>query len=401
MMKSSNLVWRLMRRNISVWQIAGYAIANLVGLAIVLTALQFYSDATGLTDDSGDQFVMNRDYLVVSKKVDATHLISGNAAFTDPEVKDLQSQPWVENMAEFTPARFRVVAYLTLQGHTMSTDLFFESVPDEYFDVKPEGWDREIDPESYVIPIIIPKDYLALYNFGFAASRGMPQISEKVISSLPLAIRLGSWENQLTMPARIVGFSSRLNTVAVPDRFMRWANERFGRQDEDDEGASRLIVEVNDPGNPEISKYLADSSIEVAGDKMRSGQATFILRVVTAVVISIGAVICLLAFFILTLSIWLLLQKNREKIHDLLMLGYTASQAARPYYRLVATVNLSILLLAIAVMAVARQFWLSALEQMGLTASGSLLPILAGIVVMAIITILNLLSIRRIVRKNF
>lgn len=400
-MNSSNLVWRLMRRNISVWQIAGYAIANLVGLAIVLTALQFYSDATGLTDDSGDQFVMNRDYLVVSKKVDATHLISGNASFTDSEIKDLESQPWVENMAEFTPARFRVQAYLTLQGHTMSTDLFFESVPDEYFDVKPEGWDAEVDSDSYVIPIIIPKDYLALYNFGFAASRGMPQISERVISSLPLAIRLGSWGNQLTMPARIVGFSSRLNTVAVPDRFMQWANGRFGRQEDGDEGVSRLIVEVNDPGNPEISKYLSDNSIEVAGDKMKSGQATFILRVVTAVVISIGAVICLLAFFILTLSIWLLLQKNREKIHDLLMLGYTASQAARPYYRLVATVNLSILLLAVGVMFVARQFWLSSLEQMGLTASGSLLPIVAGIVVMAAITILNLLSIRRIVRKNF
>lgn len=400
-MNRSNLVWRLMRRNISVWQIAGYALANLVGLAIVLTALQFYSDAMGLTDDSGDQFVMNRDYLVISKKVDGSHLLSGNAAFTDGEVENLSSQPWVESMAEFTPARFRVEAFMTLQGNTMSTDLFFESVPDEYFDVKPEGWDAEVDPDSYVIPIIIPKDYLSLYNFGFAASRGMPQISERIVKSVPLVVKLGSWGSQLTMPARIVGFSSRLNTVAVPDRFMQWANGRFGRQNDVDDGISRLIVEVNDPGNPEISEYLAGNSIEVSGDKMRSGQAAFILRVVTAVVISIGAVICLLAFFILTLSIWLLLQKNREKIHDLLMLGYTASQAARPYYRLVATVNLSILLLAVGAMFAARHLWLAALEQMGLSASVSLLPVAAGIVIMAAITSLNLLSIRRIVRKNF
>ncbi len=400
-MNKSNLVWRLMRRNISVWQIAGYAIANLVGLVIVLTALQFYSDATGLTDDSGDQFVMNRDYLVISKKVDGSHLLSGNAAFTGAEVEDLRSQPWVESMAEFTPARFRVEAYLTLHSNTMSTDLFFESVPDEYFDVKPEGWDAEVDADSYVIPIIIPKDYLALYNFGFAASRGMPQISERIATSVPLVVKLGSWGNQLAMPARIVGFSSRLNTVAVPDRFMQWANGHFGRPNETDEGISRLIVEVNDPGNPEISEYLAENSIEVSGDKMRSGQAALILRVVTAVVISIGAVICLLAFFILTLSIWLLLQKNREKIHDLLMLGYTASQAARPYYKLVATVNLSILLLAVGAMFAARHLWLAALEQMGLSASASLLPVVAGIVVMAAITSLNFLSIRRIVRKNF
>lgn len=36
-----NIVWQLLRRNISVGQLAGYAVANLVGLAIVLTAVQF------------------------------------------------------------------------------------------------------------------------------------------------------------------------------------------------------------------------------------------------------------------------------------------------------------------------------------------------------------------------
>ncbi len=39
-------VWQLLRRNISVWQLAGYAVANMVGLAIIVTALMFYTDAT-------------------------------------------------------------------------------------------------------------------------------------------------------------------------------------------------------------------------------------------------------------------------------------------------------------------------------------------------------------------
>ncbi len=40
----SNPIRRLLRRNISGGQIAGYAIANLAGLVIVLTALQFYDN---------------------------------------------------------------------------------------------------------------------------------------------------------------------------------------------------------------------------------------------------------------------------------------------------------------------------------------------------------------------
>ena len=56
-------VWRLLRHNISVGQLAGYAIANLVGLAIVLTAVQFYRDVTTVWDTE-DSFI-SRDYLII------------------------------------------------------------------------------------------------------------------------------------------------------------------------------------------------------------------------------------------------------------------------------------------------------------------------------------------------
>ncbi len=36
------MVWNLLKKNISVAQIAGYAVANLVGLAIVLSAICLY-----------------------------------------------------------------------------------------------------------------------------------------------------------------------------------------------------------------------------------------------------------------------------------------------------------------------------------------------------------------------
>ena len=57
-MKKS-IVWQLLRRNISVAQLAGYAIANLVGLAIVLTAVQFYRDVTEVWN-SEDSFIRHK-----------------------------------------------------------------------------------------------------------------------------------------------------------------------------------------------------------------------------------------------------------------------------------------------------------------------------------------------------
>ncbi|MDE6927530.1 MAG: ABC transporter permease, partial [Muribaculaceae bacterium] len=62
------MVWNLLKKNISVGQIAGYAVANLVGLAIVLTAIRFYSDVRGAFSDGDDSFV-GSDYMIISKPV--------------------------------------------------------------------------------------------------------------------------------------------------------------------------------------------------------------------------------------------------------------------------------------------------------------------------------------------
>ena len=57
-------------------------------------------------------------------------------------------------------------------GIHLSTDMFFESVPDEFVDIKLDKW--HFDESTHTIPIIIPRNYLNLYNFGFAQSRSLP-----------------------------------------------------------------------------------------------------------------------------------------------------------------------------------------------------------------------------------
>ena len=38
------LMWKLLRQHISKMQLVGFSVANLVGLTIVILAVQFYSD---------------------------------------------------------------------------------------------------------------------------------------------------------------------------------------------------------------------------------------------------------------------------------------------------------------------------------------------------------------------
>lgn len=396
-MKQYNLINRLLRRNISVGQIAGYAVANFIGLAIVLTAMQFYRDVTAAraTDDN----FLSRDYLIVSRKVSGMGSLFGGDNTIDASLRDdLSRQPWVARMAPFTAAAFNVYASVEMGGRNLSTALFLESIPDEYFDVKPAEWDY--DPESTdPVPVIISKDYLTLYNFGFAASRGLPQVSEGMVGMVPLRMSLSGNGRQQWVDARIVGFSSRLNTIAVPQSFMDHANSQFAEKQLPD--PSRLIIEVKKAGDPAIAKYLEAHGLESAGDKVDNSRASYFLAIVTGVVISVGAVISLLALFILLLSLYLLLQKNRDKLHQLMMLGYTPARVARGYYSIVASVNLCVLAASLVVVVVASHAWSVPLKSIGLDGASLWLTVATGFVVTVAVTAVNFIAVRRKVAGCF
>lgn len=397
MSRNNRLLDRLLNRNISRGQLAGYAVANLVGMAIVLTAIQFYLDVTHAWEDR--DALMGSNYIVVSRQVSGLGGLLGDpASFSPGDISSIKAQPWAEAVGEFTAADFDVFASVDMGRGRMSTSLFLETIPDEFFDVRPPEWDY--DPmSSDPVPIIIPKDYLALYNFGYASAHGLPQLSESMMGMLPLRLSLSGNGRQDVVDARIVGFSSRLNTIAVPRSFITHANAIYSGTSPS--APSRLIVKVTDKGDPAIGRYLSSHSLEMAGESGSAGHLNYFLSVLTSVVIAIGAVITLLSFFILMLSIYLLLQKNRVKIHDLMLLGYPPAQVAAGYGRIVICVNGVVLLLSVAVMFVAQWGWKAPLAEIGIRVSPPLFTILVAIAITLLLTALNLLSIRKRVLGSF
>lgn len=398
---SKSIVWRLLRRNISIGQLAGYAVANLVGLAIVLTAVQFYRDVTSARDED-DSFI-SRDYIIVSKKVSSGigSLFGGareSKGFSADEIADLERQPWVRRTGKFTAGDFNVSVAVDMGGNQLSTALFLESIPSDFFDISPREW--QYTPESgEPVPVIISKDYLTLYNFGFASSRGLPQISEEMMKMIPLRMSLSGNGHQQWLNARIVGFSSRLNTIAVPEEFMSWANSEFGENGASD--PSRLIIETYDPGNPAIQSYLTSHGYEAAGDKVNSGKAAYLLSIITAVVTGVGVIISLLAVFILLLSIRLLLQKNRSKLTRLMMLGYAPRSVARYYIIIVGAINTAVLAGAIALTLTAAHFWHEPMQQIGISSSGPWVTIILGFGLMLLITLDNFTAIYLNINRIF
>ncbi len=381
---------RLLRKNTSPARIAGFMLSNFLGLAIILGGLQFFLDARSIWEDE-DSFIRS-DYMVINKRVTSENTFGNASGFTEAERDDISRQPWAKRVAPFSSADYRISASVMQQGRGLSTHMFFESIPGDFVDVPASQWGwREGDNE---IPVIISKDYLTLYNFGFASSVGLPQMSEGLMSGIPLKFTIVSNDGTrcLDFNGRVAGYSNRLNTILVPQEFMDWSNGILGTGRE--KGPSRLIIEVSSPGDVAIRDYMSDHDYEVAGDKSATS-ASFLLRVVVGIVLAIGVVITVLSFFILLLSISLLMEKNRDKLHSLLMLGYDVKAVGAPYRLIVISASAGAWILASCSVLLLRLYYLPALEGLEAHPGSVWQMLLLGIVLTAIIVIFNLIAISK------
>lgn len=388
------LIWKLLRRHVSIGQLAGFFFANLFGMLIVLLSLQFYEDIVPAF--TGNDSVIKNTYIIVSKRITAVSTLRGEAqTFTEADINDFQNQRFAKQVGAFTASQFKVYASLSMAGIGVGTDMFFESVPDAFVD---NQWPRQMKADE--VPIILPRSYLALYNFGFAQSQSLPKLSEGVVSMIQMSICLrGENGAEKLLKGSVVGFSNRLNTVLVPETFMQRMNQELAPNAS--AAPTRLIVEVSNPTDDAIASYIQDHGYELENDTLDAGRATYFLKVVAGIVMGVGLLISALSFYILMLSIYLLVQKNAEKLQNLLLIGYSPARVSRPYQLLTISLNALVLLLSFGLLFWLRGLYLERLWQMFPTLSdGSVTTtILIGFALFVIVSFLNIVAIRRKINR--
>lgn len=391
------LVWKLLRQHISLPQLVGFFFANLFGMLIVLLGFQLYHDILPVFTQ-GDTF-LKKDFLIVSKRIGTVGTFSGRAStFTSAEVDDIRKQRFCKDVGAFTASRYTVSAGMGIEGiASFRTEMFFESVPAQFVDTDSERW--HFTPESGVVPIILPRNYLAIYNFGFARTRSLPQLSESVIGMVDLDIVMRGAGREGRVKGKVIGFSNRLNTILVPDDFMAWSNAEYAPGA--DTAPTRLIVEVDNPADDAVVRYFQHKGYELEDDKLAAGRHTYFLKVLAGIVMSVGLFISLLSFYILTLSIYLLVQKNTSKLENLLLIGYSPARVCLPYQLLAVGMNAVVLLLSLLLLVCVREFYMERIWMLfPQMEEASLWPsCLLGGLLFAGVSAFNVLAVRRKVQS--
>ncbi|BAV10100.1 hypothetical protein SAMN05421788_1011528 [Filimonas lacunae] len=365
-----------------------------VALLLILAAVQLQVNYNSLLHGKTNQDSV-ANFLVLNKVVNEKTV--GATTLSDQEINELKQQSFVDAVGLLTPSRFKISAEGGDGQLPFYTDLFFESVPDAFIDVVDKDWTW--NDQSQFIPIIIPNMFLDLYNFGFATSQGLPQLTQDLIKNMPLKVNVRTSLGSFPYYAKVVGFSDRISSVLVPQVFMDWANQRFGNNT--NAKPSRVVIRTKDAGNPELVKYLADHGLTTDADKTRFSKYRQIVNTVVNISGVTGFLMLLFALLIFTLFIQLTIASCKEEIILLITLGAAPTQLYRFLMRRFFPSNIVVIVAVLVVISILQFVLANVLEAQSMYIPHflSAYTILAALVILIVLWLVNSSTIKKYIRQ--
>ena len=338
------------------------ALGCVLGLGILVLGIQLYFDLNHLIKKQKD--LMSGEFLVISKKIGLLNTFSGRPSyFSEEEIKELEKVKGIKSVGVFQVGNFKTSLQIEAPGNSaevLKTELFLEAIPSEYLDVK-EHWSWTEGDQT--IPLVIPQDYLQLYNLGFAGSQGLPLIPENLLKSVRFQLLLRGNNKNLLFKGRIAGFSNRIQSILVPQEFLTWANKTLSSGSSNN--PARIVAWAKDPAAPEIENFLQVKDWDWNKDKLKSGKLQSLLFSLILVIAFFGVTVVLLALTGLIQYLQLLAFRSAYEVNTLFLIGYHKKELRRPYIQFAIKILVSSCVLALILLIAARHFWASWLLDRG------------------------------------
>jgi hypothetical protein len=318
----------LLRNTQSPLQLIAGVFGSFVGIFIVGLAVQLYAEYNHLISNQGK--VAGYQFILINKKVSALNTFKKDISqFSSEDLDKIRELGVVEDIGVFKSNQFSVEGVLQIPGQSggFGSEMFLESVEDQFIDQTPEDWNWKSGDET--VPLILPTDFLNLYNFNFAPSRGLPVLSQKTTKLARFSISISGEKGQDTFVGRIAGYSSRINSILVPMSFMEFANEKFTANTPQKTG--KIIVSIKDDKLATLYKLIKELDWETNEDKLRSGKFAAILELLISLMVLVGLVIVVVSFSATILYVILAINKSRYEIDTLMLIGVPRTFIVRWY----------------------------------------------------------------------
>jgi hypothetical protein len=356
--KQQKSIQKILTSNQKPFQIGLAMLGCLIGFFLILVSVQSIINFRYLFNESSQG--IGSQFMVINKKVGLLNSFNiGKTTFSEEEIESIATQPSIQKISAFVGNKFEAEAFLELNNGSnqarLKTDLFLESVQDAFIDVDLQKW--EWDTQSDEIPVILPSDFINLYNFTYAPSRNLPQISKNTVKLFGFSIIIRGNNAEKTYKGNIIGFSDRISSMLVPISFMNFANQKYGLPALQKEKSSyRIIAAVKPEQLNGFETFLAENNYETNQELLRNGKFIGIMYLLISIIFIIGIIISFNAFTGFILYFHLLIYRSRNEIDSLLRLGYPHSKLVKNYLSRIVIIVSSLFSFAIICLLISQHY---------------------------------------------
>jgi len=373
-------------------------IGALIGFSALCLSFQLMLDVE--TFHSGEEDLFGPNSVVIQKKVTKLSTLGMNSTdFTDEEIQDLKQKEFITDVAPFESADFRV-AISEVEGDGLPhfyADMFFQSIPDRFMDIDVD-WTWNEDSEF--IPIVLPRDFIMIINYGIAQSQGFNQISEELLLAARLTIHIKGKDENTKMIGRVVGFSQKISSILVPASFLEHANGIYGSGNKIQ--PNRIFITTVDDSYGELEDLMDEMNLDIAKSAIDVAKIKTIIGVVIGIFGVAAALIMLLSLLGFIQYSQLVLSRAAYEIQTLLRIGYSIKSIVNTFIKQLALTFGTITFTAISIMLTVKYTVVNPwLDDNGIHLEGSsIVPtIILAIGCFLLFVFANFVNIKRSVKK--
>ncbi len=335
-----------------------------IGVLLLLVSMQMFINIQQLLTKDNPRKT-GYDFISISKTITNENMGKDNT-FTNADLDNLKKLPQVQGIAPLVPNQFRVRA---TAGDLIpfSTDLFLESINNNFIDTVPPSFTWQ--PGQTVVPIIFSSDFLEIYNV-FAPAQDLPQLSPKTISSVNIVLECSGSNGSQTFKGNIVALSDRINSLLVPETFMKWGNLHFSG--DTTVHASRIYIKTKDANDPQLISYLDQQNYHLNKDKIKFSRIKNILQNIVSTLGVFGILVIVLALMLFSFYLQLMIARSKDNLRLLLTLGYSPQWLANSVAKTWLPVYLFIIIAALIITEILHILFL----QLSFVSAANLSPVL-------------------------
>ena len=299
---------------------------SFLGMTFLITSIHYLIRVNEFGEGAE---VLGPNTIIVQKKISsATTLHLANNNFSEKEIANIKKEPGVLDVQPVISNNFDV-SFETADPLVprFRSNVFIQTVNEDFLDVKTDKWNwKEGDT---VVPMIMPRDFLVMLNT-YMSAQNIPQISDELAMDIRFKFTLQNETTKEWIDVRIVGFTNEVSSMLVPESFMTWANQKYGRPE------PMKITQVMISGK-ESEFGLVEAMMKARHYESKKSQAVIgrlksMVSTLILVVLGISVIAVLLSGLVLIQYLQLLLSKNAYEVRTLLRLGYHPKKLTNQFF---------------------------------------------------------------------